>query len=268
MLNSPSPVLIERDNLSLGWADVIHRILKPGGSEITPLTLSITGFDAQGRPHEDPEIRHALDVMLASSGLRDVENVAFTIFPQRYYDMVGHDRHELYDLYKSAFARIQTFNPRNNKRGSYFQRLIDLHGDGQGPNQLEWMIDQYWKHPSARRRSKFQATTFDPKRDHSAAAQLEFPCLQQVSFNFDGDEGLILNAFYATQQLINKGYGNYLGLSNLGAFVADQMKRRLVRLNVFVGIAKADKMRKSDDAVDELLQKIQVRLTQDQAEVA
>jgi len=76
---------------------------------------------------------------------------------------------------------VQDFNPRNNKRGSYFQRLVDLNGEGKGPNQLKWMLNEYDTHPKSRRASKFQATTFDPARDYSSAGQLEFPCLQQVA---------------------------------------------------------------------------------------
>ncbi len=67
-----------------------------------------------------------------------------------------------------------------------------------------------------------QATTFDPGRDHVADARLIFPCLQQVSF-VPTKEGLVVNAFYATQQIFDKAYGNYLGLAQLGAFMAHEM---------------------------------------------
>ncbi len=258
-MHSASPQLIESDNLSLAWGEVIARILGPGGNDISPLTLSITGFDEAGEPKENRSIRDALERVLEAEGKRGVENVAFTIFPRRYDKMVEGNRAELYALYMDAFHRIQDFNPKNNKRGSYFQRLIDLAGDGTGPNQLEWILNEFSQRPNGRR-SKWQATTFDPKRDHSTTAQLEFPCLQQVSFTFDGGGGLILNAFYATQQLIRKGYGNYLGLCHLGAFMAREMNLHLVRLNVFVGIAKADEMRKGDPNVKALLSVVEHEL--------
>lgn len=253
------PQLLESDNLSLAWGGVLSRILGPGGTDVSPLVLSITGFDDDGDPSENAAVRAALEELLASEGKRDIENVAFTIFPKRYYKMVSGDRAELYSLYRESFSRIQDYNPRNNKRGSYFQRLIDLAGDGSGPNQLEWILSEYEARPQSRR-SKWQATTFDPKRDHTTSAQLEFPCLQQVSFTFDCDEGLILNAFYATQQIVRKGYGNYLGLSHLGGFMAKEMGLKFVRLNVFVGIAKADEIRKSDPGVQNLLSVIEQEL--------
>src|SRR3546814_7420399 len=72
------------------------------------------------------------------------------------------------------------------------------------------------------------ATTFDPGRDHVASAQLGFPCLQQVSFE-PTTAGLVVNAFYATQQVFDKAYGNYLGLAQLGAFMAHEMDIPLAR---------------------------------------
>ena len=91
----------------------------------------------------------------------------------------------------------------------------------------------------------FQATTFDPGRDHVASAQLGFPCLQQVSFEPTA-AGLVTNAFYATQQIFDKAYGNYLGLAQLGAFMAREMGMSLARLNVMIGIAKLERITKSD----------------------
>jgi hypothetical protein len=90
-----------------------------------------------------------------------------------------------------------------------------------------------------------QATTFDPGRDHVASAQLGFPCLQQVSFEPTA-AGLVVNAFYATQQIFDKAYGNYLGLAQLGAFMAHEMGTLLVRMNVMVGVAKLERITKSD----------------------
>ena len=85
-----------------------------------------------------------------------------------------------------------------------------------------------------------QAATFDPGRDHVASAQLGFPCLQHVSF-VPTAAGLVVNAFYATQQIFDKAYGNYLGLAQLGAFMAHEMGMPLARLNVMVGIAKLER---------------------------
>ena len=176
-----------------------------------------------------------------------VENVAFTIFPQRYWVMSHGDRNRLFELYRKTFPRLQAMNRKANSRGLYFERMMMY---GRGPcdgNQLEWILSQYNSRKGVRR-SMLQATTFDPDRDHVASAQLGFPCLQQVSFE-PTPVGLVTNAFYATQQIFDKAYGNYLGLAQLGAFMAHEMGIRLARLNVMVGVAKLDRINKSDPSL-------------------
>jgi hypothetical protein len=133
----------------------------------------------------------------------------------------------------------------------YFERMMMY---GRGPcdgNQLEWILGQYASRDGVRR-SMFQATTFDPARDHVASAQLGFPCLQHVSFEPTA-AGLVTNAFYATQQIFDKAYGNYLGLAQLGAFMAHEMAMPLARLNVMVGVAKLERIAKSDPDMKRLM---------------
>ena len=97
----------------------------------------------------------------------------------------------------------------------------------------------------------YQLAIFDPARDHTASAQLPFPCLQQVSF-VPTPAGVVMNAFYVTQQIFDKAYGNYLGLARLGTFVAQQMGSSLVRLNVMIGVAKLDRIGKTDPSLHRL----------------
>jgi hypothetical protein len=154
------------------------------------------------------------------------------------------DRARLFARYRATFPRWQAMNRKANGRGLYFERLTMY---GRGPcdgNQLEWILKQFNSRTGVRR-SMLQATTFDPERDHVASAQLGFPCLQQVSFE-PTNAGLVTNAFYATQQIFDKAYGNYLGLAQLGAFMAHEMHMPLARLNVMVGIAKLERIAKSD----------------------
>jgi len=240
----------------------MEKLMQRGVQAITPLTLSITGFDDDGSPAEIPDIRKAVDAFLEAEGKRDVENIAWTIFPQRYWEMSGGDRKTFFEMFREAFPRIQEFNPKNNRRGSYFQRLVDFEGDGSGSiDQLEWILSEYESNPDGRR-SKWQASTFDPRRDHLSMPYLEFPCLQQVSFTFADDDGLVINAFYATQQIARKGYGNYLGIARLGAFMASQMDRSLVRMNVFVGVAHMD-IGKTHDNLLTLMTAIETALDKD-----
>ena len=222
-------MLVSDNNLSRAWARVLLNILDGAGTEVSPLVLSLTGFNDHGMVPEDPNLRQSVDRLLKAKGRPDIESVAFTIFPQRIWELSCGDRNRLFSIYRETFPRWQAMNRRANSRGMYFERMIMY---GRGPchgNQLEWVLSQYGSR-TAVRRSLLQAATFDPDRDHVASAQLGFPCLQQVSF-VPTVSGLVVNAFYATQQIFDKAYGNYLGLTQLGAFMAHEMDTRLGPVN-------------------------------------
>lgn len=251
--NAPAsgPFLVNEPSLSRAWAKAILHVVDHSGPEISPLIMSVTGFDEAGAAAETPAVRTALDALLLAKGMRSVEDVAFTIFPQRLWQIAQGDRALLFKYYRDAFPRYQAMNPRDNRRGLYFERLISY---GSGPcdgNQLEWILSQFGGREGVRR-SMFQASVFDPARDHVADAQLQFPCMQHMSFEPTAD-GLIVNAFYATQQLFVKAYGNYLGIAQLGAFMAHEMKTKFVRMNVIIGVAKFERISKTDPALAPLI---------------
>ena len=245
------PVMINDGNLSRAWSRLLLGVLDGAGTEVSPLVVSVTGFDEKGMAREDSTVRQALDQLLKRKGRFKVEDVAFTIFPQRVWEMSRGDRYGFFALYRATFPRWQAMNKKANGRGLYFERMVMY---GRGPcdgNQLEWILSQYGSRVGVRR-SMLQATTFDPGRDHVGSAQLGFPCLQQVSFEPTAS-GLVVNAFYATQQVFDKAYGNYLGLAQLGAFMAHEMDMRLARLNVMVGVAKLERINKSDSDLEPLV---------------
>lgn len=250
--NNSEPLMIAARSVSEAYSRVLLHILGHPGKEIAPLVLTIDGFDQKYDVPEDPAVRIAVDALLKAKGYIDVEDVAYTIFPQRLWTMAQGDRARLFEFYRMAFPAYRARNPKLNGRGLYFERLVMF---GRGPcegNQLEWILSQF-ESRSGVRRSMWQATTFDPERDHNASAQLGFPCLQHVTF-VPTKAGLVANAFYATQQLFDKAYGNYLGLAQLAAFVAHEMKLPLARLNVTIGVAKLERITKTDQAMKPLIE--------------
>jgi thymidylate synthase len=84
------------------------------------------------------------------------------------------------------------------------------------------------------RLSALQVSCFDPPKDHTGQPVRGFPCLQQVSFAYDNSGGLAVSAYYPSQYIFDRGYGNYLGLCHLGQFMASEMGLQLVRLNCYV----------------------------------
>ncbi len=258
-MSSNIPLLIEDRNLSYAWARVFLHIIENPGKEISPLLISIHGF-IDGIPHEDQTIRKALDNSLIARQEQTVHTVANTIFPLAYWRK--YDRQQLFDTYMKNLSRIKRLKPHKNRRGLYFERLIAFdsnykNSDAQKINQLEHIISEY-NSRSRVRKSMFQASIFDPARDHVRQAQLGFPCLQHVSFVPNNNKKtLTLNAFYATQKLFDKAYGNYLGLCRLGNFMAHEMGLQFERMNCFVGVEKLE-IKKSSSA--ELIQVIRKAL--------
>lgn len=229
------PVVISSLNLSHAWGEALTHVVDHPGNEITPLVISLSGFESDGSPKEDLEIRNRLDQFLIEEDKFSVEIVAFTIFPQRYWQIAAGCREDLYCIYRDSLPHIKAQNPHDNANGLYFERLINYVADDKKGNQLEYMLEEHAKNHN--RRSQYQAVIFDPTRDHTAEPYQAFPCLQSISF-VKTEAGLVVNGFYAMQYLVEKAYGNLLGLSHLGAFMAQEMKMNLAQVNMFAGVEK------------------------------
>lgn len=236
-MTNNSPLFIDEPNLSHAWGKAFLHIIDNPGSEITPLLVTVTNF-SNGIPQEDANIVDELNRTLKSYNEQKIHTVANTIFPQNLWQYSNFNRQKLFDVYIKSLPRFKALARYKNWRGLYFERLVN-YGEGllEG-NQLEFIINQY-NSRSGVRRSMLQASIFDPKRDHVTTAQLGFPCLQHISF-VPSKKGLTINAFYATQQIFQKAYGNFLGLCRLGNFMAHEMKLDLERMNCFVGVEKLE----------------------------
>lgn len=237
-------MLIEEHNLSVAWAKVFLRVLQAG--EISPVVVAVKDVGNDG-PAEIPEIRNALDEQLVADGKGlSVNTVANTIFPSMWNPSA--DRQELYERYRRILRRLRKHS--GNRYGLYFQRLIsygaDKNGEG-GVNQLEHII-QTW-HKGNHRRTALQAGLFDPLSDHTHQPVRGFPCLQQVSFARSGDSGLSITGYYATQYVVERAYGNYLGLCRLGRFMAREMG---LSFNQMVCIATPVQLARSKKSAREL----------------
>lgn len=230
-----SPKVIKSNNLSRAWLKAYRALCRPGADELVPLIVCVDGFQA-GVPEEDQVVRDALDEKLHVMGRGVIETVANTIFPQSFYRRHHRDRAEFFRQYLASYPRIQALDRKKNCRGVYFERFIAPQAGGPASKpggQLEHVIRSY---PKLKRRSVLQLAAFDPARDHTTGKYLLFPCLQHLTFVPHMGK-LTVNAFYASQCVFQKAYGNYLGLVRLGAFVAEQLNLELVRLCCYTGIA-------------------------------
>jgi len=252
LIQSPS------SNLSVVWAKTFLELLARPGGVCHPSVVILSDLEA-GSDIEDSAIRSRLDLELKRFGQKSCATVAGTIFPSSMWNPnLPNDMDVLFARYEKAWPGIARCAP--NRKGVYFRRLTAYQPkapDGavmsQPVNQLKSIIEGYRQ--GNHRISAMQAAIFDPSRDHSTQPILGFPCLQQIAFTPVGDGGLSITGFYAKQLHFEKSYGNYLGLYELGRFVAKQLGLKLVQVVCIAGcLAYSDNSTKRDlrDLADDI----------------
>ena len=239
--------------ISSAWIHSFRWLLdQPGGIGPVPLIVRIKDLSTEGVVVEDSHIRTSLDNLLKKKGKIDCHSVANTIFPMKIWNPKA-DRSLLYKRFNRMWPQI--YDHRQNKRGTYFQRMTaigaNLKGNlADGKNQLEHVLET-WKKGN-HRHSALQIGILNPLKDHVHSKQRGFPCMQQVSFTplgSNGKDGLRVVGYYPTQYFMEKAYGNYLGLIRLGQFVAKEMAielRELVCIAIKPQLPLSAPWRKSD----------------------
>jgi hypothetical protein len=228
---------ISSPNISLAWSAALASVI--ASRRISPISVTIAGFQGE-LPDENLTIRAALDEALAQNGRVSCEETAFTIFPYSTWQRLSDaPREVLFERYRRMYPRLLARDKQ--KYGTYFGRLIDYEGIKQGKrrvvNQLDHIISTWQRSTAKNRRmrsSALQASLFDPAKDHTGQPVRGFPCLQQVGFGYDDEDGLTVSAFYPTQYMFDRAYGNYLGLCHLGLFMAKEMGLKFVRLDTLI----------------------------------
>lgn len=228
-------------NLSDAWAKALVRCHTVTGGVLAPAIVEFPA-PASGQSIEDEDVRRLVEAHLHSLDHPErIETVAGTIFPYSIWKWARGDRAKFFGTYIKGIERV--LRCHGNCNGVYFARMVAFPDEsGNTINQLEQVIST-WKGGN-HRHSALQAAVFNPFKDLTDQRQRGFPCLQQLAFypeGTNGVNGLSVVAFYANQNLIEKGYGNYLGLYRLGEFMAHEMGLRLSKV---VCVASALKLGK------------------------
>jgi hypothetical protein len=237
-----TPELITEQNLSIAWARAFLGLFD--NSISGSLTLTIGGFK-DDLPDEDPVVRKRLDEVLRGWNIPTVAQTALAIVPYKRWVRSGKPSIEaLAEDYRSQLLpRLKALSTKN-RRGTYFERLIDYSGarlkNGQVElrvvNQLNHIISIWNKRAEIGRRprqSALQLACFDPAKDHTGSALAGFPCLQQISLAYDEAGTLEIGGYYPTQYIFDRAYGNYLGLCQLGQVIAHELGLKFTRLSCF-----------------------------------
>ncbi|WP_263365841.1 hypothetical protein [Edaphobacter bradus] len=222
-------------NVSDLWLAASKLASASRGKEINNLVVNVTDLNLE-EDLENQEIRATLDASLLRNGKFAVSTVASTIFPKSLF-RANEPRHAFYERYLRLWPRIVSYS--QNRRGTYFQRLIGYPSGNQPTfNQLEFVIDAYLA--GTRRRSALQCAILNPPIDLNPTPYQGFPCMQQISFHPENNGRLRITALYPMQYLWARAYGNYLGLIDLGRFVASGMGLTLGTMTCIAVVAKLD----------------------------
>ncbi|MBE0305415.1 thymidylate synthase family protein [Leptospira interrogans] len=234
----PKPILISESNLSLAWVNAIRYLKAKPKEREQPLVVSFQGVSV-GEVEEDENIRDCLDNNLKEKNSLTVNQVSYTIFPNDLWTFSlrnSKSREEFFSDYINRILPKMKKRDKRNMYGTYFQRMIQYNGAShdsiKSVDQLSHVINMLTKKKHSRA-SSLQITIFDPAKDHTNQPVRGFPCLQQIGLSYSKD-ALVINAFYPTQYMIEKAYGNYLGLAQLGQFISHETGLSVKGINVFI----------------------------------
>jgi hypothetical protein len=255
---------IRAQTVSAAWLAAVRLALDAPGHRLFHLVTRIEDPTA-----EDPAVRQAVDGMLADLSLAPVETVANTIFPSG-LAATSKSCEQLTDRYRRLYPTLKRWPA--NRHGTYFGRLADYPTEGQHIDQLAGLIRKLRTElrTSVPKAARYEVNlvapdeTFPapspaangvavdaPKNDATVVAQplpvhspgqdagLAFPCLTFCSFQLDGSF-LHAVAHYRSQYLVQRAYGNYLGLGRLLRYVSEQTELQVGELMVIGAYAQID----------------------------
>jgi len=233
----------EGDSLSSIWYEVFKELAQPRIEGLANLTSSIQVRPE--RPLEKRIIRDVLDQALLDKDLFLTRTTSSTIFPPIWNP--NKPRMLLYQRYLNVFPKLKKLSSWNYN-GMYFERLINYcskQNEGNyHVNQLEHIINTFKE--GNHRQTALQATIFDPSKDHTDQRRRGFPCLQHVIFSQDKKDHLAITGIYSKQFIFDRAYGNYLGLYNLGIFMAHEMGLSLSSVNCYACHAELGSINKGE----------------------
>jgi hypothetical protein len=243
-----SMICVEAADISTAWLMAAQRL------DLEPKRKSLHTVVRIADPvAEVPSVRTAMDELLQEQKLQSVDTVANTIFPDA-FARSSRDHAELVQRYMKIYPDL-TKRYRKNSRGTYFGRMINYpsaprpgdQASGGPRDQIGDVIDRIAveRKGGNPKQARYESTLsvpedamnvpiYVPGTDTNAMA---FPCLSHCSFQLDTEERVHLLAQYRSQYLVQRGYGNYLGLGRLLAHVARQTNLQVGHLTVVAGLA-------------------------------
>lgn len=227
-------------NLSEGWLDAVRAVEPTPKYKAVHLLVRILDPTC-----EDPAIRAAaqglIDAYNAShrTEMPDIETTRNTIFPASWAQRRP-DPQDLADYYRERYTKDGLLGFNNNNRGTYFGRIVAYpRGDGEDPaDQLTDTVRKLRDELAypAGKSSRYEINIYSERLDRNP---LSFPCLAHLSVHLHDGE-LHMQAVYRNESLVARAYGNYLGLGELQAYIAEQAGIQVGELLMTIGHVELD----------------------------
>lgn len=232
---------IVASNLSEGWLDAVRMLSAAPKGKAVHLLIRILDPIA-----EETTIRAAAQGLIddynsahTRKELPDIETTRNTIFPASWARRHP-DPEKLAAYYRERYTKDGLRGFADNKRGTYFGRIVAYpRGDNEEP--ADQLTDTVRKlrdelaYPGGKS-SRYEINIYSERKDRSP---LSFPCLAHLSVHMH-DGKLHMQAVYRNESLVARAYGNYLGLGELQAYIAEQSGLSLGELLMTIGHVELD----------------------------
>jgi hypothetical protein len=239
--------VVEAATLSKAWLETVELVV---AAQQRKLFHTFTRIE---QPLvEDPGIRRKCDLLLDHLGHPSVETVAGTIFPVP-IAAGSKGPTELVERYRRTYPTLRRFN--GNHHGTYFGRLIAYPGADGDVDQLVPLIEKLRRESvlNGPKSARYEVGVAAPEDlvplEAAAAAEIHvaghdnsamgFPCLSACSFQLDHGSVHLL-AHYRYEFLIERGYGNYLGLARLLEYVSSSAGLSTGQITIITGRAHVE----------------------------
>lgn len=226
------PHLIEAKNPGEAWLAVCKYVLA-NRNEVRNLIVAI-----DDPVSVDPVLHGAIEAFCQSQGLLRPKQVAYTIFPDRLARRwTGAELFDGYNRRRGFFDRVS-----NMKRswGTYFRRMTHYEGQHGPVNQLGRIIDAI-NSRTACHRAAYAILIQQPGGEN--VRPRGGPCLNYLALQIKPGEPrtISLLAVYRNHDVVERAYGNFLGLGLLLRFLCRETNSAVGQLTCLSAHAYIDR---------------------------
>ncbi len=217
---------VEAPTLSDAWLEAVRTILNSRGTRLDNLIVSIEHPSALNA--SDRVVCDTVDSFLRSKDLLPLITVANTILPGGFYRDGG--ARAVYDEFPESY--YVTKSGWGTYAGRLFaEKVVTSKGDFV---RMERIVEKLKKNSKAaiKMRASYEVDVYDTvtteevslyQPEHDSKRDIGQPCLTHLSFKLNAKEETVsLTALYRSQYYIQKALGNFIGLGQLLAFVAQE----------------------------------------------